>query len=259
MPNGISLIAASPAGAATASTSALASSADRANSRLRKPSPAQVLSDDYDFCGPTAEEVEAASKELGNVFAGTNPHAASAPKEVVVSEIVLRDNAKGSSSSKEVVFSAESESHAEQQRSGATVAQCVDLFQRNSDVQAAVMSLSRDPALWNAFVRNERVQELLRGNRERFLAFAGAGRSLEFLHHHEQQTNPFLVAFHWLRKTLYDLLDSLVDVVHEVFAFADRKLFGGRESEPLDRSLKACMVLTILLFSLVLLNRRKGS
>jgi hypothetical protein len=42
------------------------------------------------------------------------------------------------------------------------VTRCIDLLQTDPEIQAAVVSLARDPAIWNAFVKNEKVQELLR-------------------------------------------------------------------------------------------------
>eukprot|EP00246_Nothoceros_aenigmaticus_P013575 TRINITY_DN4750_c0_g1_i3.p1 TRINITY_DN4750_c0_g1~~TRINITY_DN4750_c0_g1_i3.p1 ORF type:complete len:205 (-),score=26.92 TRINITY_DN4750_c0_g1_i3:60-674(-) len=56
---------------------------------------------------------------------------------------------------------------------GSVVAQCVDLLQRDPDVQAAVVSLATDPAIWNAFVTNDKVQELMRNKHIRLPEIPG--------------------------------------------------------------------------------------
>jgi hypothetical protein len=50
-------------------------------------------------------------------------------------------------------------------------------------------------------------------------------------------------------------MDTLVDLVNSVFGFVDRKLFGEQDSDPLDKTFKACMVLTILVLALVVIKR----
>lgn len=71
----------------------------------------------------------------------------------------------------------------------------------------------------------------------------------------QPRVNPFLVAFNCIRNVLWEVMDTMVDIVNGVFGFVDRKVFGDKDSDPTDVPFKACMVLTILVLALVVLKR----
>jgi hypothetical protein len=71
----------------------------------------------------------------------------------------------------------------------------------------------------------------------------------------QERVNPFLVALHCVQNVVWQVMDTLVDLVNSVFGFVDRKLFGEQDSDPLDKTFKACMVLTILVLALVVIKR----
>jgi hypothetical protein len=73
--------------------------------------------------------------------------------------------------------------------------------------------------------------------------------------HEQERVNPFLVALHCVQNVVWQVMDTLVDLVNSVFGFVDRKLFGEQDSDPLDKTFKACMVLTILVLALVVIKR----
>lgn len=50
-------------------------------------------------------------------------------------------------------------------------------------------------------------------------------------------------------------MDTMVDLVNNVFGFVDRQIFGEKDSDPIDVPFKACMVLTVLVLALVVLKR----
>jgi hypothetical protein len=58
-------------------------------------------------------------------------------------------------------------------RSNNVVAQCMDLLQHNLDVQALLVSLPRDLAIWKAFVKNEKVQELMQSHNRKLPQLEG--------------------------------------------------------------------------------------
>lgn len=70
-----------------------------------------------------------------------------------------------------------------------------------------------------------------------------------------QRVNPFLVAFNCIRNVVWEMMDTMVDLVNGVFGFVDRKIFGDKDSDPTDLPVKACMVLTILVLALVVFKR----
>ncbi|KAL3695936.1 hypothetical protein R1sor_010012 [Riccia sorocarpa] len=135
------------------------------------------------------------------------------------------------------------------------VAHCVDLLQRDPDIQAAVVSLAKDPAIWDAFVKNEKVQELLRSKSTKLPLPEGSLKEDAKSFTKNGRENPLIIALLCVKNMVFEVMDGLVDLVGNVFGFLDEKLFGGKESDPLDKPLKACMVLTILVLALVVLKR----
>ncbi|KAG6554797.1 hypothetical protein Mapa_003817 [Marchantia paleacea] len=141
------------------------------------------------------------------------------------------------------------------------VAHCVDLLQRDPDIQAAVVSLAKDPAIWDAFVKNEKVQELLRSRSTKLSLTEGTSSFKENSKAGNRgrdgkgRENPFVVALLCVKNLIFEVMDTFVDLVGNVFGFLDQKVFGGKDSDPLDKPLKACMVLTILVLALVVLKR----
>lgn len=71
----------------------------------------------------------------------------------------------------------------------------------------------------------------------------------------QERANPFLIALHCVKNVVWEMMDTLVDLVNSVFGFVDRKIFGEKDSDPIDKPFKACMVLTILVLALVVLKR----
>lgn len=129
----------------------------------------------------------------------------------------------------------------------------------NYVTQAAVVSLARDPAIWDAFVKNEKVQELMRartmtgsrnGGYDGYEEIPSSTSTTQ-----PQRVNPFLVAFNCIRNVVWEMMDTMVDLVNGIFGFVDRKAFGEKDSNPTDVPFKACMVLTILVLALVVLKR----
>lgn len=70
-----------------------------------------------------------------------------------------------------------------------------------------------------------------------------------------QRANPFLVAFNCIRNVVWEMMDTMVDLINGVFGFVDRKIFGDKDGNPTDAPFKACMVLTILVLALVVMKR----
>ncbi|KAJ7550948.1 hypothetical protein O6H91_07G126300 [Diphasiastrum complanatum] len=140
---------------------------------------------------------------------------------------------------------------------GGAVAKCVELFQRSPDVQNAVMSLVKDPAIWNAFVANEKVQQLMQKRNTRLSQcgeLAAIARDSDF--GPRERVNPLEVALSCAKNVLWDAIEAIVDIVHGIFGFVDRKMFGEANADPLDHPIKACMVLTILILALIVFDRR---
>ncbi|KAL2642648.1 hypothetical protein R1flu_010235 [Riccia fluitans] len=135
------------------------------------------------------------------------------------------------------------------------VAHCVDLLQRDPDIQAAVVSLAKDPAIWDAFVKNEKVQELLRSRSSKLPLSEGSSKENSKTFSKNAHENPFVVALLCVKNMVFEVMDGVVDLVGNVFGFFDQKVFGAKESDPLDKPLKACMVLTILVLALVVFKR----
>ena len=76
-----------------------------------------------------------------------------------------------------------------------------------------MISLARDPAIWDAFVKNEKVQELMRartmtvsrnGGYEGYEEIPGWTSTTQ-----GQRVNPFLVAFNCVRNLIWEMMGTL--------------------------------------------------
>ncbi|XP_024358434.1 uncharacterized protein [Physcomitrium patens] len=269
-------------------------------SRLSKPSPS-IFDDEYDFCQedtpvivadhltpfggvPSQEEADAAARELKATFVQTESPMITSPRSpgpsindapcAEVGSVSMTTATQRSfdvqelttTTSNQLVSSSAEHSHALSLLAPGgshVVARCIDLMQTDPDVQAAVVSLAKDPAIWDAFVKNEKVQELMRArpmtvshNRAFDIGYEGYEEiSSSSIPTQSQRVNPFLVAFNCIRNVVWEMMDTMVDLVNGVFGFVDRKIFGDKDSDPTDLPVKACMVLTILVLALVVFKR----
>jgi len=280
----------SPAAAAHVDSDAAARHRDA--SRLSKPSSGpHYMDDEYDFCHeetpiavnhfaqfggvPSAEEADEAARELKATFVQKDTGRTSSPRSIgpvindgpcaEVGSVSMATATQGSFDVQELSTTQMASSSADHNSALALVApggshvvsRCIDLLQTDPDIQAAVVSLARDPAIWDAFVKNEKVQELMRA-RTMNVAYTGGYEEVSSSSTSTQpqpRVNPFLVAFNCIRNVLWEVMDTMVDIVNGVFGFVDRKIFGDKDSDPTDVPFKACMVLTILVLALVVLKR----
>lgn len=265
-------------------------------SRLSKPSPS-IFDDEYDFCQedtpvivadhltpfggvPSQEEADAAARELKATFVQTESPMITSPRSpgpsindapcAEVGSVSMTTATQRSfdvqelttTTSNQLVSSSAEHSHALSLLAPGgshVVARCIDLMQTDPDVQAAVVSLAKDPAIWDAFVKNEKVQELMRARPMTVSHNRGYEGYEEIssssIPTQSQRVNPFLVAFNCIRNVVWEMMDTMVDLVNGVFGFVDRKIFGDKDSDPTDLPVKACMVLTILVLALVVFKR----
>ncbi|CAM6035038.1 unnamed protein product [Sphagnum compactum] len=246
------------------------------------------MDDEYDFCQediakggellsklggvPSQEEAEEATRELQTNFIKNSelkspssrtlgPNINEGPISEVKSVSMLASNERCynvQESTSTVVQkgspSADQMQAVTSQGGNNVVTWCVDLLQHDPNVQAAVVSLARDPAIWKAFVNNEKVQELMQTRDMNPPQLNDDGQASGF-NYEQERVNPFLVALHCVQNVVWQVMDTLVDLVNSVFGFVDRKLFGEQDSDPLDKTYKACMVLTILVLALVVIKR----
>lgn len=280
----------SPAAAAHVDSDAAARHRDA--SRLSKPSSGpHYMDDEFDFCHeetpivvnhfaqfggvPSAEEADEAARELKATFVQKDTGRTSSLRSIgpvindgpcaEVNSVSMATATQGSFDVQELSTTQMASSSADHNSALALVApggshvvsRCIDLLQTDPDIQAAVVSLARDPAIWDAFVKNEKVQELMRA-RTMNVAYTGGYEEVSSSSTSTQpqpRVNPFLVAFNCIRNVLWEVMDTMVDIVNGVFGFVDRKIFGDKDSDPTDVPFKACMVLTILVLALVVLKR----
>jgi hypothetical protein len=268
----------------------------RDSSRLSKPSPGpHYIDEDYDLCTedfgtgrdlssqlggvPSQEEADEATRELRATFVQKDEIRVSSPRSIgptiddgpfaAVESVSMQPAASDrpydvqelttTTGHQSVSTPAEHSALGFVSQGGnQVVARCVDLLQRDPDVQAAVVSLARDPAIWDAFVKNEKVQELMR-SRNMNVSHSGdavhtatpAATSTS----QQKRSNPFLIALNCMRNAVWETMDTMVDLVNNVFGFVDRQIFGEKDSDPIDVPFKACMVLTVLVLALVVLKR----
>ncbi|GBG87786.1 hypothetical protein CBR_g45942 [Chara braunii] len=146
------------------------------------------------------------------------------------------------------------------------VVQAFELFRSDPEVQDTVVSLARDPAVWDAFRNNRQMQELLRRRVSNRIAASdrpvveerGEPRAPSSA---PQNDNPFVVAYDHVKNMLSHLMGSFVDALGSIVTRMERVMFGendntesGRNSV-LETTMRSCVVVTIVVLAVVVLRR----
>ncbi|CAK9221863.1 unnamed protein product [Sphagnum jensenii] len=118
--------------------------------------------------------------------------------------------------------------------------------------KALVVSLPRDAAIWKAFVKNEKVQELMQSDNRNLPQLEGDNGEAFRIDYQQEEVNPFLVMIHCVQSVVWEIMGTMVDIMNSIFGF---ELFGEKDCDLFDKMFKTCMVLTILVLALVVVKR----
>eukprot|EP00250_Pteridium_aquilinum_P013208 c21200_g1_i1 orf=157-1083(+) len=137
-----------------------------------------------------------------------------------------------------------------------SVYQAFHLLQTNSNVQDAVKSLARDPAVWRAVLSNEKVQQLT--------------QSLQEGHETAFQVKPTLrkedaEEYNILKLTskvcdfvtgkVLQVLDKLVEIVGSIFSSVEKAFSSKEISSNMDKTVASCMMLAVAVLLVVVVKR----
>ncbi|CAK9873511.1 unnamed protein product [Sphagnum jensenii] len=129
-------------------------------------------------------------------------------------------------------------------------------FQHNPQVQSMVVSLATDKGVWDAVLANEKIQEF-----RRTLRTAGDGVSYEAngegitSNDADDYINIF-ACFYWsTKKAFKQFVATLQDLIRGIFDATDKKVFAGEEGDFIERTIKSCMMLAMIVLSIVVFKR----
>lgn len=120
------------------------------------------------------------------------------------------------------------------------------LLQRNHTVREMVISIASDKAIWNALLKNEKVVEF------RELLQKG-GTNLEEITEGSDE-NPAEKP-NWFSQAVQSAKLKVVEIIHLILGFADRKVISENDGEILDRTVKSSLMLAAVVLLVVLIKR----
>ncbi|CAM6127907.1 unnamed protein product [Calypogeia fissa] len=145
-------------------------------------------------------------------------------------------------------------------------------FQHNPEVQSMVKSLATDPAIWEAVLSNEKIQEFKRKlqkdkaisseGKESVLAAdckTGVVKFEEVVETGESEPSFFTRWQSYWQEKISAFMDVLSHLIDSLFKGADRKLFAEEDGDIVDRTVKSCTMLALVVLCVVLLKRLQAA
>jgi hypothetical protein len=137
-------------------------------------------------------------------------------------------------------------------------------FQHNPEVQNMVVSLAADPAVWDAVMANEKIQEfkrklakdksiILQGDSESIFADVKDGDVK--IEDEESSPNIFTRLQSFWQKRWSVFVGVLSSIIDGLFNVGDKKLFSEEDGDFLDKTVKSCTMLALIVLSVVILKR----
>lgn len=133
------------------------------------------------------------------------------------------------------------------------VREAFNMLQSNPAVQGMVISLASDKAMWDALLKNEKVIEFREALQK------GESTLPEFSKDSEKppcnQENPFMQAFEMTKMKVMEYYEKITEVLHQFFGLADKKVLFEKDGDPVERALKASLMLSVAVLLIVLVKR----
>lgn len=133
------------------------------------------------------------------------------------------------------------------------VREAFDMLQSNPAVQGMVISLASDKAMWDALLKNEKVVEFREALQKDVSVLPELSKDTEKPARHQE--NPFMQAFEITKMKVMECFNKITEVLHQFFGLADKKGLFEKDGDPLERTLKATLMLSVAVLLIVLVKR----
>jgi len=133
------------------------------------------------------------------------------------------------------------------------VREAFDMLQSNPAVQGMVISLASDKAMWDALLKNEKVIEFREALQKGESIPPELSKDSEKPHRHQE--NPFMQAFEITKMKVMECFEKITEVLHLFFGLADKKVLFEKDGDPLERTLKASLMLSVAVLLIILVKR----
>ncbi|XP_024368679.1 uncharacterized protein [Physcomitrium patens] len=133
-------------------------------------------------------------------------------------------------------------------------------FQHNPAVQGMVVSLAKDKGVWDAVLANEKIKEFRRDfNAPKTAGMPSGGVSMvQKVESSSKHTNIFTQIFWKSKKAFLYFIQGFRNFVASLFETVEKNSHGSGGNEKvnfLERSLRACMMLAVLVLTIVVFKR----
>lgn len=142
------------------------------------------------------------------------------------------------------------------------VYEAFQLLQNDTNVKGAVISIVSDPDVWEAMMKNEKVKELKRifensQGVERKEIEPSSAKDLSDLNHDWVNTVSDILhsMFAESKQLVLGVKENIQRIISSIFALTNNKGCAGVDDDPLEKKLKSCMMLAVIVLALVLVKR----
>lgn len=133
------------------------------------------------------------------------------------------------------------------------VFEAFNLLQSNPAVQGMVISLASDKAVWEALLKNEKVAEFRQSIQK------GESKPPELSKDSDKspphQDSPFMHAIENTKTKVMECIGKITEILNQYFGFAIEKKLFEKDEDPLERILKASLMLSVAVLLMVLVRR----
>jgi len=133
------------------------------------------------------------------------------------------------------------------------VREAFDMLQSNPAVQGMVISLASDKAMWDALLNNEKVIEFREALQKGESMRPELSKDTEKPPRHQE--NPFMQAFEITKMKVMECFEKITEVLQQFFGLADKKVLFEKDGDPVERTLKATLMLSVAVLLIVLVKR----
>lgn len=134
-----------------------------------------------------------------------------------------------------------------------SVCEAFNLLQSNPAVQGMVISLASDKAVWEALLKNEKVAEFRQSLESGESKLRELSKDLDKPPPHQE--NHFMQAIENTKMKVLECIEKITEFLNQYFGFGDQKNIFDKDEDPLERILKASLMLSVAVFLMVLVKR----
>lgn len=133
------------------------------------------------------------------------------------------------------------------------VCEAFNLLQSNPVVQEMVISLASDKTVWEALLKNEKVTEFRQSLQKDESKLRELSKDSDKPPPHQE--NHFMWVIENTKMKVMECIEKITELLNQYFGFVDEKDLFKKDEDPLERILRASLMLSVAVLLMILVKR----